>query len=218
MSYVHVCTEWAVENKLTTDKPNKDSYKYGKVRAITVQPTERAKLGGEVATIEELTVKQTENTFRGKESKQVGMSGLEFHDGLYGILFPASKIDGCLQKVVTVSLRAKNLLGVHFSWIVRPADRRRMYDTMRSKFFCPHMANGVSQTEQNCAPWTLNRKTLTNKPHLRLSAASSSLKSNTLDILSQLPWTINRIMFAIMITSGYSKNSSSPHIGDDSYD
>lgn len=81
------------------------------------------------------------NVYCPKAKTQVGTSGTKLHVDHSGLRIWAPKIDGCLQKVVSASLRGVIPHEELYPPIAEQSVERRMYDTMQTKFFWQKMGN-----------------------------------------------------------------------------
>lgn len=138
---------------------------------------------GEIRSIEEFTVEQTEDAYCREAATQEELRGSKFHVNHLGRLDEKSIIDGCLQKMSLVSLRERILNAKHCREIAgNQVDARRLKMT-RKIFFWPHMAIHVCETVRNCA---ICGRRLKHKQNLQLLSVSGPLELFAIDILGAL--------------------------------
>lgn len=140
---------------------------------------------GKLPTIETVTLEQTKDEFHRKAKTQVGTSTSEFQITQNRLLVRASKIDGCLQKLVSVSLGERN--ENHNPAVFGNASERRWYDTMRMELFLPHTASDINQMVCNCESCARNCVRFKWKWYLQMSPTSGLPTFTALEIPGPLP-------------------------------
>lgn len=131
---------------MITANPDEDPIEKREWRVSAVQPTKRLNTKGEIRTIKEFIGDETKDAYCPKATTQDGVSGSKSHGDYHQLFVHTSKINGCLQKVVLVSLRESILRTESYARIAGHPAERRMYDTMEKVLFCLHMANDAYLT------------------------------------------------------------------------
>ena len=162
----------------------------------------------EPISLEELAREQKNDRYCRSVAELVGKPQSQYDVDRRGLLVRQSRIDGALQKLVPVSLRARVLHLAHHPLTAGHPGARRMYDTLRTQFYWPHMANDVFQTVRNCRSCARVRgTTYKHRRFLRLFPAEYPLQFVAIDLLGPLPRTTNGNRHVLVITDRFSKLS-----------
>lgn len=171
--------------ELITAKPDEDAIKKEQSSVRRVQPTENKTTKDNALTIKQLTVKQTDDSYRCEALTQVGLRELDFYVQRNGLPIQTPEINVSPQKVDPVSLRESSLHTEHYLPIFEHSDEPPMYDAMRSKFLWPQIESDVYQSISSFAICGLSCKTLDRKRHWHLFPGSRPLEFIAMDILGQ---------------------------------
>lgn len=203
---MQVCTKYDDDSDLITGNPDRYHTETDEKRVSTVQVTERQKMIGKVATIEEFTIEQTKEAYCCKATTPVGMCDSEFYVYHNRILFRTSKIDDCLHKAVPVPLKKRILFAEHYPPIFGHPDERGINKILQEEQFWPHMANDVYEAVENSATRArFNRDWAKRRGRLQLFFASGLRKFIAMDTLDALPQTKIGNVFIIVMMDRYSK-------------
>lgn len=104
ISYLRVDTNCEGGNESRTGRPEGRPIEERETRVCTVQLNKRQTRIGEVPSLEKLIVERMRGAYCRKVSTQVDLRGSEFYIDRSRLSVGAQNIDGCLQKVVPVSL------------------------------------------------------------------------------------------------------------------
>lgn len=113
----------------------------------------------------------------------LGWDNLHISDG---ILAGQSKVDGAVQKVVSAWISCQDFVCVSLYCLKVSSRERRLYDTLCTEFYWPHMANDVFTSVSDCQsgpPQDMR------PPHVKTTIASAPgpLESIEIDTLVSLP-------------------------------
>lgn len=136
---------------------------------------------------------------------QIIVSTSELHLDHSGISVRTSQFDGCLQKVVLVSLQECILYAEQYPTVAGHARDRRTYDKMRKQFLRPHVLKDVYQMVGTCAKCARNRKMLKRKWHLHVFPESRPLEYIATNMLGPRQRTRKQNEFVIAASSRESK-------------
>ena len=157
-------------------------------------------------TVEEFLNEQATDPFCRKKAEAVGEKDSQFDYDRYGILVRKSNLDGALQRVVPVSLRARLLHTTHYPRLAGHPGGIRMYYSLRREYYWPHMANDVFMTVRDCVSCARNRATVQKfQKFMKLFPASGPLEFVAMDLLDPLRKTTRGFTFILVITDRFSK-------------
>lgn len=107
-------------------------------------------------------------------------------------------MDGCLPKLVPVTLQDRLLHAEQDPPIARNPGKGRTYETMQKNFFWSHTANDHYQAVSNYTTCARSRERTKQERHLQLFYESEPLKFIAMDILCQLSQIKNGSVFMIV--------------------
>ena len=134
------------------------------------------------------------------------MSSNTFQVDHQGILVRKAGLDASQQVVVPETLRPRLLTNCHYSATAGHPGGRRMYDTMRRRYYWPTMPVDIYSTVRQCLSCTRNRVAARkHRNEMRLFPPRIPLESVALDILGPLPRTNSGKRFVVVIADRFSK-------------
>ena len=123
-----------------------------------------------------------------------------------GILVRVSPLDDSNQVIVPESLRPRLLANGYYAAVSGHPGGRRMYETMRKKFYWPSMSMDVYTTVLQCDKCARNRVVFRKHANnLKLFPPRGPLENTIIDILGPLPRTTTGNRFVVVMTDRFSK-------------
>lgn len=106
-------------------------------------------------------------------------------------------IDGATQNLVPRSLRSRMLSLAQYSRLSVHPGKRRMYDSLKRKFFWPHILSDCYAVDNGCIECPFMGTKFNHERKLELCPPARPLKFVTIDILGPLPRTKAGILFSL---------------------
>lgn len=108
-----------------------------------------------------------------------------------GSLVRTAPIDAAVQKAVLRCLQPRLLYHSHSPILAGHRDQRRMYDSMWSQYYWPHVANDFYTTVEDCRECVQNKSSEKPRHSIQLLPASVRLEFIAMDILVPLLKRLN---------------------------
>ena len=160
----------------------------------------------EPISLQEMLVAQQDDFECQTYAYAVGLPSSPFDFNKDGVLTRTSPLDGARQTVVPASLRERVILLSHTPVAQGHPGEKKLYQTLREKFYWPFMAGDAIAHVSSCRSCAKARGLLRKKQHKTvLFPPRGPLADIAMDLLGPLPMTKNGNQFILVITCRYSK-------------
>lgn len=118
--------------------------------ACPIEPTNRHTYKSKRLVMEKLAGQETKDSHCREKMRKVWLNGSEFKINRIRVFVGIYILDGCLEKLVRVSLQRHILHAEHHSKVDRRPEKRIINDIMRRDYFWAHRGTAVLAKVRSC--------------------------------------------------------------------